>query len=88
MSPVNAQVGPGSGRLAGFMIGLFAAQLIAGLVNLVLLAPVWMQIVHLLLADVVWITLVLFAAVIFARQPANQTSLIDVTEKQLNTAYG
>ena len=75
-------------RLAGFMIGLFAAQLIAGLVNLVLLAPVWMQIVHLLLADLVWITLVLFAAVTFARQPAGQASFTDATEKQLNTAYG
>ena len=34
----------------------------AGLLNLVLLAPVWMQIVHLLLADAVWIALVLLAA--------------------------
>jgi heme A synthase len=41
---------------------LFAVQLIAGMVNLILLAPVWMQIVHLLLADLVWIALVLLAA--------------------------
>jgi cytochrome c oxidase assembly protein subunit 15 len=32
------------------------------MVNLILLAPVWMQIVHLLLADLVWIALVLLAA--------------------------
>jgi heme A synthase len=37
-------------------------QLCAGVLNLALLAPVWMQIVHLLLADVVWIALVLFIA--------------------------
>lgn len=34
-------------------------QLGAGMVNLFLLAPVWMQIVHLLLADMVWIVLIL-----------------------------
>jgi len=37
-------------------------QLLAGLVNLVLLAPVAMQMVHLLLADVVWIALILLCA--------------------------
>jgi heme A synthase len=37
-------------------------QLCAGLLNLALLAPVWMQIVHLFLADLVWIALVLFVA--------------------------
>jgi heme A synthase len=42
--------------------GLFALQLGAGLANLVLLAPVWLQLVHLLLADLVWIALVLLAA--------------------------
>ena len=34
----------------------------AGLINLVLLAPVWMQLVHLLLADLVWIALVRLCA--------------------------
>ena len=37
-------------------------QLCAGVLNLALLAPVWMQILHLFLADVVWIALVLFVA--------------------------
>lgn len=37
-------------------------QLCAGLTNLALLAPIWMQILHLLLADAVWISLVLFVA--------------------------
>ena len=53
-------------RFAGVLIALFILQLGAGLFNLLLLVPVWMQIVHLLLADLVWITLVLFAAVVFA----------------------
>jgi heme A synthase len=37
-------------------------QLLAGLMNLVLLAPVAMQMVHLLLADLVWIALLLLCA--------------------------
>ena len=41
---------------------LFLVQLAAGMVNLILLAPVWMQIVHLLLADLVWLSLILLAA--------------------------
>lgn len=36
-------------------------QLGGGLLNLALLAPVWMQIVHLLLADLLWIAFVLLA---------------------------
>ncbi|AKU92526.1 COX15/CtaA family protein [Vulgatibacter incomptus] len=48
---------------------LFVAQLGAGLLNLVLLAPVWMQLVHLLLADLVWIALVLLSASALSARP-------------------
>jgi heme A synthase len=41
---------------------LVALQLTAGAVNLELLAPVWMQLVHLLLADLLWIALVIFSS--------------------------
>lgn len=41
---------------------LSLVQVGAGLVNVVLLAPVWMQILHLLLADAVWVSLVVLAA--------------------------
>lgn len=55
-----------SGQPAGVRLGatvavLVFAQLAAGAVNVALLAPVWMQILHLLIADVLWITLVLTA---------------------------
>jgi heme A synthase len=53
-------------RWAWIVLGLAGAQLVAGAVNLLLLAPVWMQIVHLLLADLVWISLVLFAATLLS----------------------
>ncbi len=51
-------------RFAWTLQRLFGLQLLAGLVNVLLLAPVWMQILHLLLADIVWITLVLLAATV------------------------
>lgn len=41
---------------------LVAVQVVAGFVNLALAAPVWLQLVHLLLADLVWIAWVLLAA--------------------------
>ena len=48
-------------KLAVIVVALALTQLAAGAVNIVLLAPVWMQITHLLLADLVWIALVLLA---------------------------
>jgi heme A synthase len=49
-------------RLAIGVATLALVQLAAGLVNLVLLAPIGMQLVHLLLADALWLTLVLLTA--------------------------
>jgi len=48
------------------LAGLVVVQLTAGLVNLALLAPVWMQLVHLLLADAVWLATVLLGAAALA----------------------
>jgi heme A synthase len=48
-------------KLAACVLSLALTQLCAGALNLILLAPVWMQITHLLLADLVWISLVLLA---------------------------
>jgi len=46
--------------------GLVLAQLAGGVVNLLLLAPTWMQLAHLLMADALWIALVLLAAATLA----------------------
>ena len=46
--------------LAGFaVVGLVLGQWIAGVGNVLLLAPVWMQLAHLLLADLLWLALVI-----------------------------
>ena len=49
-------------RLGTALTGLLVLQLFGGVLNVLLLAPVWMQVIHLLLADAVWIVFVLFAA--------------------------
>ena len=45
-------------RAAILLASVYSLQLFAGLVNLLLLAPIWMQLVHLLGADLTWIALV------------------------------
>jgi cytochrome c oxidase assembly protein subunit 15 len=53
--------------LARSVAALAALQLVAGAANVVLLAPVWMQLLHLFLADLLWILFVLFGAAVLAR---------------------
>lgn len=53
---------PDSRRLARAVAVVLVAQLVAGVVNVLLLAPMWMQMLHLLIADLSWILLVLLAA--------------------------
>lgn len=57
-------------RWSRLLNGLVIVQLVAGVVNVLLLAPVWMQLLHLLLADLVWITVVLLAAEALAQREA------------------
>jgi len=59
-----------SRTLAWAVAVLFAAQIAAGILNLALLAPVWMQMLHLLLGDAVWISLVLLCARDLEAEPA------------------
>jgi heme A synthase len=57
---------------------LAVAQVSAGLFDMIALAPVWLQLVHLVLADSVWIALVLTAAVAMpddAALRANETNV-------------
>jgi heme A synthase len=54
-------------RLCWVLGGLVLTQLTAGVINVLLLAPIWMQIVHLFLADSVWISYVLLAAAALKR---------------------
>jgi heme a synthase len=45
-----------------WVVGLLAFQFGLGLLDMLLLAPVWMQIIHLLGADLYWVALIMMAA--------------------------
>jgi heme a synthase len=49
---------PPAARMGTVVAWLVLVQLAAGVVNLLLLAPVWMQLVHLLIAGLLWVALV------------------------------
>jgi heme A synthase len=56
--------GTTAARLARAVSALAGLQVALGFLNVILLAPVWLQIVHLLVADAVWIALILLAAAV------------------------
>ncbi|MFZ6029189.1 MAG: COX15/CtaA family protein [Chloroflexota bacterium] len=56
---------PAVRKLSRILFALIAIQWAAGLLNVALLAPIWMQLVHLLLADLAWIGLILLGAASF-----------------------
>ncbi len=64
---------PGPQQIVGLsMVAIVGTQIFAGIANVVLLAPLWMQIVHLALADGLWILFVLF---VLAQVPDRQLSV-------------
>ena len=68
----RARRGAWAGRFANSVVALVVAQLGVGLLNAALLAPVWLQLVHLLLADLLWLALVLLSAAALA--PAGEAA--------------
>lgn len=80
-SYVNNFLRPASGRtkkLTSILTALFFLQLGAGILNVLLLAPVWLQLTHLLLADLFWIALTLSAASALAQTDAATETLEQV----------
>jgi heme A synthase len=61
---------PSLAPMARAAAALLALQLVVGAINLLLLAPVWLQLVHLLVADAAWVALVL----LFATRSAKETA--------------
>ena len=70
LSLLRARRGARVRRFAASVFFLVLAQLGVGLLNAALLAPVWLQIVHLLLADLLWLALVLLCASSLAQAEA------------------
>ena len=76
-------------RLARAVVIAAGVQMLAGLLNVLLLAPVWMQMAHLLLADVVWIAFVLLGAqVLRARILAQSGTVTSLPLQRTHAAPG
>jgi cytochrome c oxidase assembly protein subunit 15 len=56
-------------RIAYGMAAIFMLQILGGGLNVSLKAPAWMQIIHLLMADAAWISMVLLGAAALAHLP-------------------
>ena len=54
--------GPDVVQRGMLIVGLMVFQMTLGAVNVWLLAPLWLQITHLLVTDIIWVALVVFAA--------------------------
>ena len=64
---LRRQAGTAEGmKITSMLLALFAGQLILGVLNILLLAPVWLQMVHLVMSDLIWASLVLTAGTRFA----------------------
>jgi len=64
----SAAARPAARSRAWTVAGLVFLQFLLGIVNIALLAPVWMQLVHLMVVDLLWISLVLLAAAMMAAE--------------------
>ncbi len=56
----------GAATLGMTLLGAFLGQMALGALNVFLKAPIWMQIVHLLVTDLIWIALVVWASEVLA----------------------
>ena len=65
-------------KLTKIQIGFIVVQIILGGLNLLLHAPVWMQLAHLFMADLVWINLILFSVTLLAEDKVHEV----VAEKE------
>lgn len=63
-------------RLSRLVVVLVVSQLLLGLVNVALAAPIWLQLLHLLLAELLWIVWVLFTADRLQWEPAGRTAAL------------
>jgi heme A synthase len=66
--------GDGLQKFGRALTGLVILQAVLGALNIILLAPAWMQLVHLLVSDLAWIGLVLFSVSVFEESRAPQVA--------------
>jgi heme A synthase len=71
---IAAGSGATAARFARALSLLAVLQIALGILNVFLLAPVWMQLLHLLVADALWMTLVLLGLAVLGAPAAARTT--------------
>ena len=66
-------------RLGALVVGLYLLQVALGVWNIFLRAPIPLQLVHLFVADALWVALVLFACQSLATAPARAVAALDAS---------
>jgi heme A synthase len=74
--------------LAGTTTALVVSQVAIGILNVIALAPIGLQLAHLVVADALWIALVLTAAAAFANAPSVTPLPIDPADPSPKPADG
>lgn len=72
-------------RLSYGVLGVVGAQVALGFVNVIFRAPVWMQLVHLALSNLLWISLLLLGTAVLAVPDTELASALE--EKEAATDY-
>ena len=87
---VSRQPNPSHGAvksLASWLLTIATVQLLVGALNVYLKAPIWLQMVHLLLSDLLWVVLVIMTATTlsrlqaFPKAPSLQTHQTDLASE-------
>ena len=71
---IAAGSGPTAGRFARAVSSLALLQISLGILNVFLLAPTWLQLLHLLVADALWIGLVLLGLTVLGTPAASRAT--------------
>lgn len=67
---------------------IVAAQIGLGILNIFLQAPVWMQVTHLLVADGMWLLLIVITGNVLIAQPQEKLKRADADDPQMSLAAG
>lgn len=81
-------------RLGKFCIAVYCSQLLLGLINVGLSAPIEIQLIHLLLADILWIGMILLTIEVLSQKGFAKEAIVEkmvtkekLTPKQLISQY-
>jgi cytochrome c oxidase assembly protein subunit 15 len=62
-------------RARWVLLGAYVAQLVLGVVNVILLAPIPIQLFHLLLADTIWVVFIMMVVLALKRTDADAAAV-------------